>query len=188
MAASEVAPWTIEAQSLRVRVQSRPSSRTGTSRCGSYADAVEPLFAIRAGGIRLLTRLLALLLLATVVISAIMLTTLNAVSAASTFVSMVLLLAVILIILPRRYELWPDHLRIVFPLWGWNIHYDDIQTVRPARPFESFGFAGLRFATAPGQAVTILRHNSNMFTHPNLVISPEDREVFLRELERAMSG
>jgi hypothetical protein len=34
--------------------------------------------------------------------------------------------------------------------------------------------------------VTILRHNANMFTHPNIVISPADREEFLRRVRRAM--
>jgi hypothetical protein len=105
-----------------------------------------------------------------------------------TIVSLAATLLIVWLVLPLRYELWPDRLRVVFPAWKWDIAYDGIRSVRPGRWYEAYGFAGVRFATAPSQSVTILRHDANLFRRPNLVISPEDREVFLRELERAMQN
>ncbi len=37
------------------------------------------------------------------------------------------------LILPRRYEVWPDSLRIVFPLWRWRIAYDGIERVETSK-------------------------------------------------------
>ena len=110
----------------------------------------------------------------------------NGVAAAVTGISLVATVAVLLAILPRRYEVWPDRLRIVFAIRDWDIPYGSIDVVRAGRWYEAYGFAGLRFATAPSQTVTVLRHNANLLTHPNLVISPADRDEFLRQLERAM--
>ena len=126
------------------------------------------------------------LLILAVAITLVLLVFEDAIGAAVTGVTLIGTVALIWLILPRRYEVWPDRLRIVFPVWGWDIRYEGIETVRAGRWYEAYGFAGVRFATAPSQTVTVLRHNANMLRRPNLVISLEDRETFLRHLERAM--
>ena len=146
---------------------------------------MEPLYSTLPGGMRLLNAIIALLLRMAVVIAVGLLAFVSALSAAITFAS-IATFALIWLILPRRYEVWPDHLRLVFPAWGWDLPYEGIETVRAGRWYEAYGFAGVRFAMAPSQTVTILRHNANMLTHPNVVISPADREQFLRQLQRAM--
>jgi hypothetical protein len=127
------------------------------------------------------------LLAFTAVASMALLVLVDALSAGVTAASLVLTVGLIWLILPRRYEIWPDRLRIVFLLGGWDIALDGIESVHPGRWYQAYGFMGVRFATAPGQTVTIMRRNSNLFTRPNVVISPEDREVFLRELGRAIA-
>ena len=147
---------------------------------------MEPLYVARHGGLRLVNTIFALLIVTNVAITLVLLAFADTASAAITFACLLATLLIVWLILPRRYEVWPERLRIVFPVWGWDIPYAGIKSVRAGRWYEAYGFAGVRFATAPSQSVTILRHNANLFTHPNLVISPEDREQFLRRLEHAM--
>ncbi len=90
------------------------------------------------------------------------------------------------LILPRRYEVWPDSLRIVFPLWRWRIAYDGIERVETSKVWQPYGFWGIRFATNPAQAVTIYRKDARMLGRPNLVISPENKETFLDHLYAVM--
>jgi hypothetical protein len=147
---------------------------------------MEPLYSTPAGGIRLFDTIVRGLALIEIVVAVLLVLFDDAMAGVILFVSTTLALVLVWLILPRRYEVWRDHLRIVFPAWGWDIPYKGIDTVRDIRWYEAYGFAGWRFATSPGQSVTILRHKANMFTHPNIVISPSNREEFLRQLERAM--
>jgi hypothetical protein len=147
---------------------------------------MEPLYVTRPGGMRNFYLLLAAMLVLTVVVTVAMLVFGDTVPALVMGGLLVLTVVVIWVILPRRYELWPDHLSLVFPLWTWKIDYEGIQTVREAAPLESYAFIGVRFATAPSQAVTILRHRASLFSRPNLVISPADRAEFLQHLHRVM--
>ncbi len=133
---------------------------------------MEPLYVAKPGGMRLFGAILYGLIALDVVLTVVLLVLVNVSTALVTLVSMLAVYALIWAILPRRYEVWPDRLRIVFPLFGWNIDYAGIETVRPGQWYEAYGFMGVRFATAPSQTVTILRHNANLITHPNLVISP----------------
>jgi hypothetical protein len=94
--------------------------------------------------------------------------------------------AVVWLILPKRYEIWPDSVRLVFPLWGWDVRFETIESLRPSSWWEAYGFMGVRFATHPAQAIVVLRRNMNILTRPHLVISPADRDIFMRELEKAM--
>ena len=89
-------------------------------------------------------------------------------------------------ILPQRYEIWPDRMRIVFPWGRWDLPFDTIDTAQPGKGWEAYAYTGLRFATSPGQSIVVRRRGSNLFTRPHVVISPVDRTVFLRELDKAM--
>jgi hypothetical protein len=135
---------------------------------------------------RLVGLVLVALIAVDAVIALVLLLLVDKLAAAVTGVSMLATFALLWFILPRRYEVWPDRLRLQFPTWGWDILYEGIATVRAGRWYEAYGFAGVRFATAPSQLVTILRHRSNMLRRPNLVITPRDRDEFLRQLHRAM--
>ena len=147
---------------------------------------MEPLFSMPAAGMRLLGRVLIACIALNVALSVLLLATVNLFAAAVTFVSMLLTIAFVWAIFPQRFELWPEHLRLVFTLFGFNVSYDSIQEARPAHWITAYGYFGMRFVTNPAEAVVIRRRNSNLFTRPHLVISPANREEFLRQLERYM--
>ena len=90
-------------------------------------------------------------------------------------------------ILPRRYELYDDRLVMVFGFWRWNIGLDSLELAQPATSLQSYSYWGMRFSTKPSQAVEIRRLNSNIFTRPNLIVSPDDRATFLAELNTALA-
>jgi len=46
----------------------------------------------------------------------------------------------------------------------------------------------VRFATAPAQAIVVKRKGASMLRRPNIVFSPEDRNVFLEQLQRALNS
>src|SRR5690606_10748805 len=108
------------------------------------------------GGMRRFYAVLAILFAATILTAAVLLAFVNVSAAVVTMVSLLATILIVWLILPRRYEIWPDHLRIVFPLGGWDVPYEGIQAVRAGHWWEAYGFAGVRFATAPSQTVTIL--------------------------------
>ena len=58
--------------------------------------------------------------------------------------------------------------------------------MRPAEWYKAFAYVGMRFASAPGQSVEVVRVGANMFRRPNLIISPDEREEFLEAARRAM--
>ena len=149
---------------------------------------MEPLFVAQSAGARWF-RIGAYALVALFAVTTVVLTvTAGWVAGISSGLGILAILLFVWAILPKRYEVWPDHLRIVFPAWGWDIAYESIETVRGGHWYEAYGFMGVRFATSPSQSVTILRRNANLLTRPNVVISPEGREEFLRHLRRAKGG
>jgi hypothetical protein len=89
-------------------------------------------------------------------------------------------------ILPRRFEIYDDRLVMAFPLWRYDIALDTIALARPASWWQSYGYAGVRFATAPSKAVELRRRGRTFLSRPNMVISPADRELFLAELNAAL--
>lgn len=92
------------------------------------------------------------------------------------------------LILPRRLEVWPDRLALVFPVGTWNIRMDTVETVRPAQTYESYAFIGVRFATAPAKAVVVVRKQANLFGRPSIVVSPEEKDHFLMAMNSALDG
>lgn len=149
---------------------------------------MEPLYVTKPGGTRWVNWVLASLLILTVAMTVGLLLLSETIAALVTGGSLLATVALIWFILPVRYEVWPDRLRLVFPVGGWNIPFDTIQTVRHGLWYEAYGFIGIRFATAPSSTVTILRNRPSLFKRPNLVISPLDRDEFMRQLQRAMEA
>lgn len=85
-------------------------------------------------------------------------------------------------ILPQRYQIWTDRVRIVLgrPL-AVNIPLATIQEARSASGSKAFAYWGVRFATSSKNVVEIVRHRGL-----NFVISPSNRELFLERLAEAL--
>ena len=87
-------------------------------------------------------------------------------------------------VLPRKYELQPDKMRIVL---GWpfalNVPFSTVEEVRPARWINTLAYSGLRFATSVRTPVVVARRRGW-----NIVISPRDRGEFLETALRALSS
>jgi len=86
-------------------------------------------------------------------------------------------------ILPRRYQIFQDRVRIVLggPL-AINIPFSNIRTVRTVSARKVFVYWGNRFATSTHSIVEIVRKKGLGF-----VISPANRDMFLEQLDQALS-
>ena len=85
-------------------------------------------------------------------------------------------------ILPKRYQIWTDRVRIVLgrPL-AVNIPLATIKEARSASGSKAFAYWGVRFATSVKNVVEIVRHRGL-----NFVISPSNRDLFLERLAEAL--
>ena len=85
-------------------------------------------------------------------------------------------------VLPRRYQIFEDRLRI---LMGWpfavNIFFSNIEEAKPATSGKVFAYRGLRFATSTRHVIEIVRNKGL-----NIVISPSKGDTFLDELNSAI--
>ncbi len=87
-------------------------------------------------------------------------------------------------VLPRRYQIWTDRLRIVLGRpFAVNISLATIKEAKPASGIKAFAYWGVRFATSSRTVVEIVRHKGL-----NFVISPSNRELFLERLAEAMGS
>jgi hypothetical protein len=88
------------------------------------------------------------------------------------------------IIMPQRYQIYSDKIRIVLggPL-AWNIPLSTIKEVRSASGAKAFAYSGVRFATSSRNVVEIRRSRGC-----NVVISPSNRDIFLEQASRAMKS
>ncbi len=84
-------------------------------------------------------------------------------------------------ILPRRFQILSDKLRIVLggPL-AINIPLSDIEEVRARTGIKAFVYFGVRFATSSGHTVEIIRKKGL-----NMVISPTNDDEFIKQLNLA---
>jgi hypothetical protein len=149
---------------------------------------MEPLHVSKSAGVRVIERFLVLagiLLTAGAVIASF-----AGADPAEVWVTVGLLLATLLfvwLILPRGLEVWPDRVRLVLPVYTWDIDLETIAEVREARPWEPYAFMGVRFATSPARAVVLRRKGAGIL-RPNLVISPENRGLFLEQVDRLIES
>jgi len=81
-------------------------------------------------------------------------------------------------ILPRRFQILNDKLRIVLggPL-AINIPISDIEEVRSRTGIKAFVYFGVRFATSSSHTVEIIRKKGL-----NMVISPTNDDEFIKQL------
>jgi hypothetical protein len=87
-------------------------------------------------------------------------------------------------ILPRRFQVFQDRLRIVLggPL-ALNIPFSSILEARVASGLEAFAHWGLRFITSTRNLVEIVRHEGL-----NVVIAPANRDIFLQQLYKGIKA
>ena len=87
-------------------------------------------------------------------------------------------------ILPRRYQILSDRLRIVLGRpFAINIALTTIREARPAGGMVTMAYWGVRLATSTKSVVEIVRYRGLDF-----VISPAHREEFLTHLKQAIAG
>ncbi len=88
------------------------------------------------------------------------------------------------LIMPRRYEIYQDRLRIVLgPPFGINIPLSTIKEVRHSSGVKAFMYSGIRFATSTKYVVEIVRNRGF-----NYVISPQNGDLFLDQLTQAIKS
>ena len=96
----------------------------------------------------------------------------------------VLLFVIILfrIILPRRFQVYDDKLRIILGggPFAFNIPLRDIIEIKPRKGTKAFFYTGLRFATSANHTVEINRKNGL-----DVLISPANDEMFIDQLNQA---
>jgi hypothetical protein len=84
-------------------------------------------------------------------------------------------------ILPRRYQIFEDRLRILMGgPFTINIPFSNIEEAKPASGSKAFAYGGLRLATSTRHVVEIVRKKGL-----NLVISPSNGDMFLEQLNQA---
>jgi hypothetical protein len=87
-------------------------------------------------------------------------------------------------ILPQRYQIWTDRVRIVLGRpFAVNIPFTKISEARAAASNKAFVYSGFRFATSSRTVVEIVRRHGL-----NFVISPDNRELFLERLAEALKA
>ncbi len=147
---------------------------------------MQPLLSMPAGGLRWLRVLYVGIGVAVLaLLAALLLVGADTAGVLISVVSLVFVGAMFYVIVPRRYEIYSDSLRLVFPLFGWRVGFDTLEAFRPAIWWQAYGYWGVRFATAPSQAIEVTRQNAHIVGRPNLIISPQDRTTFLSELNAA---
>ena len=87
-------------------------------------------------------------------------------------------------VLPQRYQIWTDRVRIVLGRpFAVNLPLTNISEARSAAGIKAFAYRGVRFATSSRTVVEIVRHRGW-----NFVISPANRELFLERLAEAFKA
>ena len=85
-------------------------------------------------------------------------------------------------VLPRRFQIFQDRLRIVLGRpFAVNIPLSSIMEARPASGIKAFAYWGIRFATSSRGVVEIVRCKGL-----NVVISPANGETFLGHLNQVL--
>jgi len=86
-------------------------------------------------------------------------------------------------ILPRRFQIFDDKLRIVLggPL-SVSIALSNIAEVKPASGSKVFVYWGIQFATSTSHVVEIIRKKGL-----NLIISPSNPDMFLEQFKQAQN-
>lgn len=86
------------------------------------------------------------------------------------------------LILPHRFEIYPDRLRVVLGgPFAFNIGFAEISAVEALPPARAFAISGLKFATDAGTALVVKRRGKL-----DVSLSPRDRDEFVRLIEETL--
>jgi len=87
-------------------------------------------------------------------------------------------------IMPRRFQIFEDRLRIVLGSpFAFSIYFSTIKEVRSSSFSKAFAYWGVRFATSTSNIVEIVRSEGW-----NVVISPVEKDVFVQRLTEAIES
>ena len=87
-------------------------------------------------------------------------------------------------VIPRRYEIWSDSVRVVLGgPFAVTIPFQNMAQARAVAREKAYFYWGLRLATTNRGVVEIVRRKGL-----NVVISPADRETFLQRLSQAIQA
>jgi hypothetical protein len=87
-------------------------------------------------------------------------------------------------ILPRRYQIFQDRVRIVLGgPFTINIHLSNIREARQVSSSKAFAYWGFRFATSTHYVLEIVRKKGL-----SLVISPSSGDLFLEQLNQVLKA
>ncbi len=86
------------------------------------------------------------------------------------------------VLLPRRFRLYSDRLRVVlgYP-FAFSVRLDTIKEARAVSSAQTLFNTGLRMATSPSHGVEVRRRGGS-----DLMISPMNRELFLEQVNGAL--
>ena len=101
--------------------------------------------------------------------------------------SIVLVFTAVLLfaVLPRKYQIFNDKIKLVCGLLRINILSDDINAVEIRPPSKIYGsFEALRFGTGTGQKCVMIKRKRGM----NILIQPMNTEKFMEILNNIMGA
>ena len=87
------------------------------------------------------------------------------------------------VVLPRKYQIFNDRIKVVCGLLRINIPFDDIKTVEIRPPSNIYvSLEALRFGTGTGEKCVMIKRKRGM----NILIQPMDTERFMEILNNTM--
>jgi hypothetical protein len=99
------------------------------------------------------------------------------------FASTAFVLALFWVILPRKYQILQEKLKIVLGRpFSLNIPFDTIKTVKDISIAKASTYFGLKFSTSLKNTVEIIRKRGM-----NVIVSPSNRDLFLENLDKALA-
>lgn len=123
-------------------------------------------------------------LIASTFIAGIVLLAFDVTGAVIMFAATLLDALVIRAVLPKRFEVYEDRLKIVLPApFSLTIPFRDIIRVREASKDTAWVYWGIRFSTSSNYLVEIERKNGM-----NVILSPSMEDRFIEQLEQVRSG
>jgi len=89
------------------------------------------------------------------------------------------------VVIPRKYQIFDDKLKVVCGLLRINIPFEDIKVIETRPPSNIYGsLESLRFGTGTGEKSIMIKRKHGM----NILIQPMDTEKFMEVLNNMMKN
>lgn len=98
------------------------------------------------------------------------------------FASLIVILILYWLIMPRKYEIHEDRLKIVLGAFSYSIELKSISEVKRTESWKVLAYKGIRFVTSAKSAVEIKRKRGK-----SILISPSNPELFIEVLQRTLN-